>query len=132
LYCCTVLLIPRLVPQPAVLVCFPPPLLQIGTALGYHGLGLGALTHQVLGSQPPKCRKVTMSNWEQKRLTAKQVQYAALDAILTGNVYRSLRLWHASPSACTSCHQMLGAVSAELLRKSCAWCMIRRVRAILH
>ncbi|KAI3430822.1 hypothetical protein D9Q98_009233 [Chlorella vulgaris] len=83
---------------------------QIGTALGYHGLGLGALTHQVLGSRPPKCRKVTMSNWEQKRLTAKQVQYAALDAILTGNVYRSLRLWHASPSACTSCHQMLGAV----------------------
>lgn len=83
---------------------------QVGESLGYHGFGLGALTHQVLGFQPPKCRKITMSNWEARSLSAKQVQYAALDAIITGHIYRSLRLWHASPSACTACRQMLGAV----------------------
>ncbi|PRW20999.1 subtilisin-like serine protease [Chlorella sorokiniana] len=82
---------------------------QIGQQLGYHGLGLGALTKQVLGFQPPKDRKVTMSNWEARQLSAKQMQYAALDAIITGHIYRGLRLWHASPSACTSCRQMLGA-----------------------
>lgn len=32
---------------------------QISQALGYHGFGLGALTKQVLGFQPPKCRKVS-------------------------------------------------------------------------
>lgn len=83
---------------------------QVGASLGYHGLGLGAFTKQVLGFQPPKCRKVTMSNWEARQLSAKQVQYAALDAVITGHIHRGLRLWHASPSACTSCRQMLGAV----------------------
>ena len=55
--------------------------------------------------------QVTMSNWEARQLSARQMQYAALDAIITGHVYRGLRLWHASPSACTSCRQLLGAVS---------------------
>lgn len=54
-----------------------------------------------------------MSNWEARQLSAKQVQYAALDAVITGTLYRGLRLWHASPSACTSCRQMLGAVSCR-------------------
>lgn len=138
----------------------------MGESLGYHGLGLGALTKQVLGFEPPKNRKVTMSNWEARTLSAKQVcapqqpqlwdrwharlgdapwaaavcgsgpcwpslqgcrsiaagrplllpsplqiQYAALDALLTGHIFRGLRLWHASPSACTLCRQLLGAVS---------------------
>ena len=52
-----------------------------------------------------------MSNWEARQLSARQVQYAALDAVITGHLYRGLRLWHASPSACASCRQMLGAVS---------------------
>lgn len=60
---------------------------------------------------PPPVQ-VTMSNWEARQLSARQMQYAALDAIITGHVYRGLRLWHASPSACTSCRQLLGAVSA--------------------
>lgn len=55
-----------------------------------------------------------MSNWEARQLSAKQMQYGALDAIITGHIYRGLRLWHASPSACTACRQMLGAVSTEL------------------
>lgn len=37
-----------------------PHALQIGHQLGYHGLGLGALTKQVLGFQPPKDRKVCL------------------------------------------------------------------------
>ncbi len=40
--------------SPALLPCLP----QVGQRLGYHGLGLGALTKQVLGFQPPKDRKV--------------------------------------------------------------------------
>ena len=97
----------------------------MGASLGYHGLGLGALTRQVLGFVPPKCRKVTMSNWEARQLLARQVQYAALDAIITGHIYRGLRLWHASPSACTSCRQMLGAVSAAAAacRRGCCTCL---------
>ena len=94
--------------------------MQVGSALGYHGLGLGALTQRVLGHCPPKSRRVTMSNWEARgALSAAQLQYAALDAVLTGHVYRSLRRWHASPSACTSCRQMLGAVRALLLLLPC-------------
>lgn len=83
---------------------------HVGAALGYHGLGLGALARQVLGVQPPKSRKVTMSNWEARQLSPTQLQYAALDAVVTASVYRGLRLWHASPSACTACRQMLGEV----------------------
>ena len=51
-----------------------------------------------------------MSNWEAWNLSAPQIQYAALDAIITGHIFRGLRLWHASPSACTSCRRPLGAV----------------------
>lgn len=87
-----------------------PPVLQVGASLGYHGFGLAALTKRVLGFALPKCRKVTMSNWEARQLSARQVQYGALDAVVTGHIFRGLRLWHASPSACTACRQMLGAV----------------------
>lgn len=83
---------------------------QVGASLGYHGFGLAALTKRVLGFALPKCRKVTMSNWEARQLSARQVQYGALDAVVTGHIFRGLRLWHASPSACTACRQMLGAV----------------------
>ncbi|GAB4819761.1 hypothetical protein N2152v2_006807 [Parachlorella kessleri] len=81
---------------------------QVSERLGYHGYGLGALTQQVLGFELPKSRKVTMSNWEAWALSPQQIQYAALDALTTGHVFRALRRWHASPSACTSCRQALG------------------------
>ena len=106
-----------------------PHLPQVGSSLGYHGLGLGALTRQVLGFVPPKCRKVTMSNWEARQLSARQVQYAALDAVITGHIFRGLRLWHASPSACTSCRQMLGAVSPSTAGCRCS---LLPVAACLH
>jgi hypothetical protein len=74
-----------------------------------------------------------MSNWEARQLSARQVQYAALDAIITGHIFRGLRLWHASPSACTSCRQMLGAVSdaAAAAAVACA-CLHPRCVAYMH
>lgn len=49
-----------------------------------------------------------MSNWEARNLSSGQVRYAALDALVTGQVFRGLRLWHSAPSACAACHQLLG------------------------
>ena len=53
--------------------------------------------------------QVVMSNWEARRLSARQVAYAALDALVTGQLLRGLRLWHSSPSACPSCRSAIGA-----------------------
>ena len=44
-----------------------------------------------------------MSNWEARKLSERQVKYGALDALITGQMLRSLRLWHSSPSACAGC-----------------------------
>jgi hypothetical protein len=43
---------------------------------------------QVLGYQMHKSKKVTMSNWEDRVLSKGQVKYAALDALVTGMLYR--------------------------------------------
>ena len=53
--------------------------------------------------------QVVMSNWEARRLTTRQVAYAALDALVTGQLLRGLRLWHSSPSACPGCRSAIGA-----------------------
>ena len=55
-----------------------------------------------------------MSNWEARELTVRQVHYGALDALLCGHVFRGLRLWHASPSACPSCRKMLGVMRDQV------------------
>jgi hypothetical protein len=89
---------------------------RVAQGLGYAHLGLARLTQRVLGVTPPKSRTVARSDWERGALTPGQVQYAALDALLTGHVFRGLRLWHASPSACPACRQMLGVVSAGSCR----------------
>ena len=57
-----------------------------------------------------------MSNWEARELTVRQVHYGALDALLCGHVFRGLRLWHASPSACPSCRKMLGVMRDQVRR----------------
>lgn len=54
-----------------------------------------------------------MSNWEARKLNAAQIQYAALDALMTGQVFRGLRLWHSAPCACATCHHALGKVLSE-------------------
>ena len=55
-----------------------------------------------------------MSNWEARELSVRQVHYGALDALLCGHVFRGLRLWHASPSACPSCRKMLGVMRDQV------------------
>lgn len=80
----------------------------VAQSLGYHGCGLARLTESVLGVRMPKSRSVSRSDWQRSKLTPAQVQYAALDALITGHVFRGLRLWHASPSPCTACKALLG------------------------
>jgi ribonuclease D len=81
---------------------------QVANTLGYPSIGLAALTARVLGVTLPKSRSVSRSDWQRAKLTPAQVQYAALDALVTGCVFRGLRLWHASPSPCTVCKQPFG------------------------
>jgi len=81
---------------------------QVANTLGYPSIGLAALTARVLGVDLPKSRSVSRSDWQRAKLTPAQVQYAALDALVTGCVFRGLRLWHASPSPCTACKQPFG------------------------
>jgi hypothetical protein len=81
---------------------------QVANTLGYPSIGLAALTARVLGVTLPKSRSVSRSDWQRAKLTPAQVQYAALDALVTGSVFRGLRLWHASPSPCTACKQPFG------------------------
>ncbi len=83
---------------------------RVSLALGYHRYGLGSLTERVLGFTLPKPRKVSMSNWEARRLTQDQIVYAALDALITGQIFRALRLWHSSTSACSTCHSLIGSL----------------------
>lgn len=81
---------------------------DVAEKLGYHGVGLATLTHRVLGVSMLKSRSVSQSNWACAQLSPAQVQYAALDALLTGGVFRGLRLWHAAPSPCAACKMPLG------------------------
>lgn len=83
---------------------------RVSLALGYHRYGLGSLTGRVLGFTLPKPRKVSMSNWEARRLTQDQIIYAALDALIAGQIFRALRLWHSSTSACSTCHSLIGSL----------------------
>jgi len=42
--------------------------------------------------------QVTMSDWEQRALSQQQIVYAALDALVTGQLFRGLRLLHSNSS----------------------------------
>lgn len=57
-----------------------------------------------------RCLQVTMSNWEASSLNPNQLVYAALDALVTGAVFRALRLWHSMPSDCSGCRVPLGVL----------------------
>ena len=75
--------------------------------LGYVG-GLATLSHRVLGVTLPKSKNIVRSNWDALELRQAQIRYAALDALVTGAVFRGLRLWHAHPSPCSLCKRPLG------------------------
>lgn len=61
------------------------------TQLGYKQPGLARTTAAVLGAVLPKPKAISMSNWEALQLSARQIQYAALDALLAGHAFRGLR-----------------------------------------
>lgn len=89
---------------------------RVAEGMGYRSCGLAFLTQLVLGVSMPKSRAVSRSDWQRRSLSASQIRYAVLDALVTGLVFRSLRLWHASPSSCIHCKQLLGvAVVRHLL-----------------
>lgn len=48
-----------------------------------------------------------MSDWEAPSLTKNQIRYAALDALLTGEVFRALRVLHAGHDVCAGCETPL-------------------------
>lgn len=72
---------------------------KIATQLGHSRFGLRRLCVLILGLDLPKPKHVTMSDWEQRALSRQQIVYAALDALVTGQLFRGLRLRHAGPTA---------------------------------
>ena len=115
---------------------------RVSLMMGYSGFGLASLAKQVLGLDMQKARSVSppidhcasilkmlnpaprisppvillvqiaTSDWASLHLTDAQVLYAALDALIAGEVFRALRLWHSSPSECSACKLPLGAIPA--------------------
>ncbi|CAL5224331.1 g7002 [Coccomyxa viridis] len=71
---------------------------KIAAQLSYSRFGLGRLCEAILGLDLPKPKHVTMSDWEQKALSQQQIVYAALDALVTGQLFRGLRLLHSDSS----------------------------------
>ena len=55
------------------------------------GLGLAKLTEAVLKVKTPKSKKISTSNWESKELSADQRTYAALDAWVCGQLFRTVK-----------------------------------------
>ncbi|KAK2076814.1 hypothetical protein QBZ16_005040 [Prototheca wickerhamii] len=83
---------------------------RISEELGYHGLGLAALAGRLLGCPFRKARSVTMSNWEARTLAPAQLRYAALDAFVTGQLFRltiDIQDWR-----CGNCNRCLGSYQA--------------------
>jgi hypothetical protein len=72
----------------------------LASQLGYKQPGLARTTAAVLGAVLPKPKSVSMSNWQAPQLTARQIQYAALDALLAGHAFRGLRSGSAEHHIC--------------------------------
>ena len=89
---------------------------RISEELGYHGLGLSALAGRLLGCPFRKARSVTMSNWEARTLAPAQLRYAALDAFVTGQLFRLVRRWRRDLGSvcCTTCLIPFGQVGSWL------------------
>lgn len=62
--------------------------------MGYPHMGLARLCRHVLKREMAKSKRVATSNWEAPKLSETQVQYAALDSWVCGQMFRQLRAWH--------------------------------------
>ncbi|XP_009782298.2 3'-5' exonuclease-like [Nicotiana tabacum] len=56
--------------------------------------GLKDLVKEIVGKEIVKPKSVTMSDWDQRRLSPKQICYACLDAYLSFEVGRILSAWY--------------------------------------
>lgn len=59
------------------------------------------ISHCCLQAIMSEIFQVTMSNWEAYNLSNRQITYAALDALVTGDLLRSLRAMHVRQEDCS-------------------------------
>lgn len=84
---------------------------NIAMKLGYPDkCGLSMLSRYVLGTLLPKSKCVSRSDWQRHELSAGQIRYAALDAFVTGEIFRMFRFWNEAPSLCLSCNTERGSI----------------------
>ena len=84
---------------------------KIATRFGYPDTcGLSVLSRFVLGVSLPKSKFVSRSDWQRHTLSVAQVRYAALDAFVTGEIFRTFRVWENTPQQCLACKRDQGSV----------------------
>ncbi|KAK2651888.1 hypothetical protein Ddye_011744 [Dipteronia dyeriana] len=66
--------------------------------VGLRNAGLKSLSKEVLGLEISKPKGITMSRWDYQWLSAKQIQYACLDAFVSFEIGRTLNAANPSPS----------------------------------
>jgi hypothetical protein len=116
----------------------------VARALGYTHTGLALLGAHVLGlGRGAKRGRPRTSNWEARVLSGAQVRYGALDVLLVGEAFRTLKAWASDAASaaagggedsggvcvlqeaasllpslphCSECGQVLGALAPPALR----------------
>ena len=58
-------------------------------------VNLRKMAHHYLGFTPPKGSQITLGDWEAQWLSDAQINYAALDALYVGEIFREMRRIHA-------------------------------------
>lgn len=82
---------------------------EISFELGYpERSGLSSLSSYVLHEFVPKFTSMSRTNWERKKLSAEQIDYAASDAYITGQLFRTFRYWKVSSESCLQCKIVMG------------------------
>lgn len=59
-------------------------------------VGLRSMVQHYLGFSPPKSSIITMGDWEAQWLSDAQINYAALDALYVGEIFREMRGIHSN------------------------------------
>lgn len=84
---------------------------KAATGLGYPDTcGLSVLSRFVLGVSLPKSKFVSRSDWQRHTLSVGQIRYAALDAFVTGEIFRMFQKWEHTTQQCLSCKRDQGSV----------------------